>query len=89
MVILVLGLMIAGLLFYILPYRYQLNAAIEYQESSRVLKNPLIGYAPEAENEEACKDMELVYIGLTWAEWEPRQDMYDIEALEEKYHIDR
>lgn len=87
LVILFLGIVIMCLLVYILPYRYQLNTTVYYQETGRMIHNPLIGYAPVAENETACKDTELVYIGLTWADWEPQQDVYDIEAFEEKYHI--
>lgn len=80
-------ILIAGLLLYILPYRYSLNATEHYTESDELLQNPLTGFAPNAEHEEECKDTELVYIGLTWAEWEPREGVFDIEGLEEKYHI--
>ena len=83
----VLGTAIACLLFYILPFRYKLNQTIEFKESGKELFNPLTGYAPPAESLEECADRQLVYIGITWAEWEPRQDEYAVEALEEKYHI--
>lgn len=87
--IVVLGLAIAGLLLYILPYRYNLNRTVAYEESNELLENPLIGFAAPAENEEEGEKNNLVYIGLTWAEWEPKQDTYDIEALEEKFHIEK
>ena len=62
----VLALAIAGLLVYIIPYRYQLNRTVEFAKSHKSLDNPLTGYAPPAENAEECTDSRLVYIGLTW-----------------------
>lgn len=85
----VLALAIAGLLVYIIPYRYQLNRTVEFAKSHKSLDNPLTGYAPPAENAEECTDSRLVYIGLTWEEWEPSPGTYAIDALEEKYHISR
>ena len=86
-VMLVLALIIAALLLYILPYRYRLNQTVYYEESKEQLFNPLIGYAPSAEDEEGHEDTNLVYIGLTWKEWEPVKGQYDTDALEEKFHI--
>lgn len=87
--IVILGIAIAGLLRYILPYRYQLNKTVYFSESDEPLDNPLTGYAPNAENVEECEDSQLVYLGITWAMWEPEQGRYDVEALEEKFHISR
>ena len=72
-VMLVLALIIGALLLYILPYRYRLNQTVYYEESKEQLFNPLIGYAPSAEKPEGHEDTNLVYIGLTWKEWEPVQ----------------
>ncbi len=88
-VILLLGAAIAGLLLYIVPYRYQLNHTEVYQESDDSLDNPLTGYAPNAESVEECQDSKLVYIGIPWSLWEPAEGEYDIEALEETFHIQR
>ena len=68
---LILAAAIAGMLLYIIPYRYRLNQTTTYQESDRELYNPLTGYAPQAEIPEECEDSRLVYIGLTWEMWEP------------------
>ena len=73
LVMLALALAIAGLLLYILPYRYRLNQTVYFDESGEELVNPLIGYAPSAEETSGHGDTSLVYIGLTWAEWEPAQ----------------
>lgn len=85
----VLGIAIAALLFYIVPYRYRLNQTVTFDESKDPVSNPLTGFAPPADNEEECKDTQLVYIGLTWADWEPRQGEYAIEDLESKFNIER
>lgn len=87
LIVLLLGC--AGLLLYIVPYRYQLNHTVTFNESKEPLDNPLTGYAPPAESVEECKDSRLVYIGLTWSMWEPRQGEYDTEALEEAFNIER
>ncbi|MBS5431544.1 MAG: DUF4832 domain-containing protein [Lachnospiraceae bacterium] len=86
---LILAAAIAGMLLYIIPYRYRLNQTTTYQESDRELYNPLTGYAPQAEIPEECEDSRLVYIGLTWEMWEPSPGEYDIEALEDYFHISR
>ena len=85
----VLALGCAGLLLYIVPYRYQLNHTVTYSESQKPLDNPLTGYAPPAQEAEECADSRLVYIGITWDMWEPRQGEYDIEGLEETFHLKR
>ena len=85
----VLGFAIAVLLLYILPYHYRLNMTVAYEETKETVENPLTGYAPPAENAGDCEKTSLVYLGITWAEWEPGQGRYAIEALEEKYHIER
>lgn len=77
----------AGLLT-ILPYRYHLSGEVNFEESERIIKNPLTGFAMEAKEEEDTGD-NLVYIGITWAEWEPREGFYDIAGLEKKYQISR
>ena len=89
MVIVILGLAIIGLMMYILPYRYRLNQTEVFSQTNEQLHNPLTGFAPPANKEEECKDSQLVYIGLTWAQWEPREGEYAIEALEESFHIKR
>lgn len=85
----VLALACAGLLLYIVPYRYHLNNTVTFTETDDRLDNPLTGYAPPAENAEECRDSKLVYIGITWAMWEPAEGEYDIEAVEELFNVER
>lgn len=89
LIMVILALAIAGLLVYIVPYRYQLNRSVEFSENNDPLDSPLTGYAPPAENIEECEDSRLVYIGLTWEMWEPSPGEYDIDALEETFHLSR
>lgn len=77
----------AGLLLYIVPYRYHLNHMETFSETNEPLDNPLTGYAPPAENTAECSDSQLVYIGLTWDMWEPVPGQYAEEILEETFHI--
>ena len=88
-VILLLGTAIAGLLLYIVPYRYQLNHTEVFRETDEALDNPLTGYAPNAELVEECEDSRLVYIGIPWSLWEPSEGNYNIEGIEELFHIQR
>ncbi len=88
-VIIVLGLILIGLLLYIVPFRYGLNASVDYSASDEPLNNPLIGFAPWAEKVEECEDSQLVYIELRWADWEPTMDSFDLEGLIERCHIER
>ena len=88
-VIIVLGLILIGLLLYIIPFRYGLNASVDFDASDEPLDNPLTGFAPWAERQDECEDSQLVYIEIRWADWEPSMDSYDIEGLEERCHIQR
>lgn len=87
--LIILSIGCAGLLIYIVPYRYQLNSTVTFAESKDPLDNPLTGYAPSADIIEECEDSKLVYIGLTWDMWEPTQGSYDIETLEAQFNIER
>lgn len=51
--------------------------------------NPLMGFAAAADGKSAAENEQLVYINLTWAEWEPEEGTFDIAALEKKNNIAR
>ena len=88
-IVIVLGLCCAAVALVvcvILP-RYDLNETVTYTPTDEPLNNPLTGYAPNAADVNVCTDSRLVFIRLTWAEWEPTQGHYDVERLEEKFHI--
>lgn len=75
--------------FYTFSLRFALNDTAVFAETDAVLSSPLTGFAPTARNEEACEDSQLVFILITWAEWEPTEGNYNIAAMEEKFHIAR
>lgn len=58
------------------------------QETDDILNNPGVGLAPWAKSESTLQlNTKLVYIDLSWAEWEPRKGVYDYEGFENKNHI--
>ena len=51
--------------------------------------NPLMGFAAAADSKSSAEDEQLVYIDVTWAEWEPQEGTFDIASLEKKNNIAR
>lgn len=51
--------------------------------------NPLMGFAAAADSKSTAEDEQLVYIDVTWAEWEPQEGTFDIASLEKKNNIAR
>ncbi len=86
MIIVVLIAAIACLLWVILA-RANSNMDVTFAPDNTVYDNPLIGFAPDGANRRLCEKTKLVYINLTWKEWEPNEGEFDIAALEEKYNI--
>lgn len=61
-----------------------------YTESNEVLPaNPNIGYAPQASYNTLDEDISLVYLGLTWAELEPQEGVFNWTEIERKYNLNR
>ena len=69
--------------------RFYLNCDISFSPDMEVSDNPLMGYAPYAENEEKCENSSLVFIKLKWSDWEPEKGYYDRDFLESRYHLSR
>jgi hypothetical protein len=73
-------------------YKSRLSAEILTYDTlpeDTILANPYIGFAPTADYEELAEKYELVYAGITWAELEPEQGVYDFAGIEEAYHLER
>lgn len=81
------AVLILGILFYIVPGRYRLYNIVLYDAAENVPSNPLTGYAPPAERPEDCEGTDLVFILLPFSEWEPREGVFAVRELEEKYHV--
>lgn len=83
--ILVLGLLVLAVCGYLFLLRTK--ETYTYQSTGEALKNPMMGFAPSADYEEAVGDNTLVYVGLTWRELEPEEGVFDFEAVEETYNL--
>lgn len=86
-VIVLLALAILIILAYIIPGRYSLYQTTLYDPLEETPANPLMGFAPRAEETENTENTKLVLLDISWKEWEPEKGTYDRKALEEKYHI--
>jgi len=51
--------------------------------------NPLMGYAPSAEESELSDDVQLVYMDVTWKELEAQKGVYDWDKIEESNQMER
>lgn len=86
--LIVLVAVVAVLLVYMLK-RYHLNDEVVYEPNLDVVANPMMGYAPYAENLDACDQANLVFIKLKWSDWEPEMGYYDTGYLESQFHLAR
>lgn len=64
-------------------------AAWEYSPSDEAVLNPLMGYAPSADNPDRWPDSSLVYIDITWKELEPEEGVFAWEKIEEENNMKR
>lgn len=78
-----------GVLAWFLLEGRRMDRELVFRESEKALHNPLSGFAPPAELGDVCRDTALVYIGLTWAMWEPSPGAYDTDTLESHFQIRR
>ena len=62
---------------------------IIYDSTGDPLYNPLMGFAVNADYVEAVGENTLVYVDITWREWEPEEGVYDIEGVKEENNWDR
>lgn len=70
---------------------YDNTITVQYELSDEVLYNPLMGFAPNADSDEGVDvnmdKVRLVYIEVTWAEFEPEQGVYDFDTIETDNHL--
>lgn len=60
----------------------------EYVTAGGVLRNPMTGFAPNADYFDAVGDNTLVYMDITWRELEPEEGVFDFGSIEEKNFLD-
>ena len=65
------------------------NKTIIYDATGETLYNPLMGFAVNADYVGAVGENTLVYVEITWREWEPEEGVYDIEGVKEENNWDR
>ena len=85
-IILILATAITILMYYIKSHS-KYNVDITFSSDQTVIDNPLMGLTPKASSHRLCDNTKLVFIKLTWAEWEPEEGKFDIESLENKNNI--
>ena len=86
MILLLLFLLMASCIYL---FGFRQKEVYGYQATGEALKNPMMGFAPAADNEKAVGDNTLVYVGLTWRELEPEEGVFAFDAIEEEYHLTR
>lgn len=52
-----------------------------YEPEDKILHNPYIGFAPMAKYEGTVGDNTLVYVELTWRDFEPEEGKYDFDSI--------
>ena len=67
-----LGILFAAVAIYLIPRLYDLSVEAAFSYDASVSDLPLTGYAPSAE-EDYAEETQLVFINMTWAEWEPEE----------------
>ena len=84
----VLAIIIALMLLYIFM-RSKLNTDITFAPDLTVTDNPLMGFAPDATNTELCEEANLVFIEISWKDFEKEDGVFDFEGIEKKYNISK
>ena len=60
-----------------------------FAETEQPFGNPLMGFAPDADSEQLPDDVTLVYLDITWREWEPQPGVFDRETVAAENQLDR
>lgn len=73
----------------IVLFLFRGGSRASYRETKEVFGNPMMGYAPMAEYKMLPEDVTLVYVDITWREWEPEPGVYDREAVATDNQLER
>lgn len=55
-----------------------------YDTVDAVFRNPMMGFAPNADYFDAVGDNTLVYMDVTWREFEPEEGVFDFAGMRRK-----
>ena len=56
-------------------------------ESTKVLNNPLMGWAPDARDTTYVQPHKLVLANIKWSELEPQKGIYNFSYIESKFNF--
>ena len=87
LIILVVATIFGSFFLTSLNNKKQVNRTFTYSEEA--IPNPLMGYAPSAEESELSDDVQLVYMDVTWKELEAQKGVYDWDKIEESNQMKR
>lgn len=76
----------AGLAFWTLEGR---SIRKSYEPDRLSVGNPLMGYAPRADQDTLSEDVQLVYVDITWRELEPEKGQYAFDEIIEDNRLER
>lgn len=65
------------------------DVEITFRPDQSVFGNPLMGYAPEAGSASVSDDVQLLFMNLSWRDWEPAEGVYDIDGIREEFQLER
>lgn len=65
------------------------NKTLQFDKTEEVIVNPLIGYAPIAEYTDVAVKYSLVYVDVTWREFEPEEGKYAFASIDESNQLER
>lgn len=65
------------------------ESTMTFEMTDRTVRNPLIGYAPDALHEEEVSNNTLVYVDITFRELWPEKDSFAFESIEEENQLAR
>lgn len=86
MMIVILLLALAAVFFL---YQYMFVEVYEYRysQTGEAFKNPMMGFAPNANYTKAVGDNTLVYVDITWRELEPEEGVFAFTEIAESNHL--
>lgn len=74
-------LLVLAAVFFLYRFGFVKEYMYQYRQTSETFKNPMMGFAPNADYAEAVGDNTLVYMDVTWRELEPEEGVFAFDAV--------
>ena len=68
---------------------FYVRRSVDYDSTGEVHYNPLMGFAVNADYPDAVGENTLVYVDITWREWEPEEGVYAVGEIKEANYWER